>query len=305
MSYPSFTSAEETVDRFLEILSDHGVDLAGASQDEALQMMNVIQMWRDPHLLPADPRPVLRAAMGFVDLAGKVVGVAGHKDFGELIPHLKMLAKTTVLQNAASPVTDDAGNKVIELYVADLAMRFADDVKLDHPSASKGDNPDVMLTYRSKRWALALKTLHSRRPRTIYDNIKKASDQIEACEADHGLVVLNVKNLLDYDALWPASSMPFPETKFTSDYFQQIRAILAPLDEIPADDWLAALGPGRKAALPVMFIGQAAASALPTHGGGPRPTAIKGMMTYLTPSDDPVGALKLALSLNDAAQQFT
>ena len=31
-----------------------------------------------------------------------------------------MLSKTTVLQNWASPVTDDAANKVIELHVAGL-----------------------------------------------------------------------------------------------------------------------------------------------------------------------------------------
>lgn len=305
MSYPSFTSAEATVDRFLEILSEHGVDLAGASQDEALQMTNVIEMWRNPALRPLDPRPVLRAAMGFVDLAGKVVRVAAHEDFGELIPHLKMLAKTTVLQNAASPVTDDAGNKVIELYVAALAMTFADEVKLDHPSASKGDNPDVMLTFRSRRWALALKTLHSRSARTIYDNIKRASDQIEACEAHHGLVVLNVKNLLDYNALWPAPATAFPEAAVISDYFRQIGGIIAPLAEITPEDWLAALGPDRKAVPPVMFIGQAAAFAHPTYGDGPHPMAIKGMATYLDPAEDAVGAMRLAKALNDAAQQFT
>src|SRR5580700_9360831 len=51
----------------------------------------------------------------------------------------------------------------------------------------------------------------TRAPRTIYDNIKKAADQIEASAATHGLIILNVKNLLDYDALWPSPSVSYPE----------------------------------------------------------------------------------------------
>ncbi len=95
--------------------------------------------------------------------------------------------------------------------MACLAITFGSNIALDHPVNSKGDNPDVMLDFRSQRWALALKTLHSGKPRTIYDNIKKAADQIEASSATHGLVILNVKNLLDYDALWPSPSVSYPE----------------------------------------------------------------------------------------------
>lgn len=72
--------------------------------------------------------------MGFVDLAGKVVGVKDHPDFGQLVPHLQMLSKTTALQNAASPVTNDAANKVIELYVACLAMTFGSNIRTNFKS---------------------------------------------------------------------------------------------------------------------------------------------------------------------------
>lgn len=116
---------------------------------------------------------------------------------------------------------------------------------------------------------------------------------------------MNVKNLLDYDALWPAPATASPEAAVISDYFRQIGDIIAPLAEITPDDWLAALGPDRKAVPPVMFIGQAAAFAHPTYGDGPHPMAIKGMATYLDPAEDPVGAMRLAKALNDAAQQFT
>ncbi|MEK7428820.1 MAG: hypothetical protein V4514_14340 [Pseudomonadota bacterium] len=45
-------------------------------------------------------------------------------------------------------MTDDAANKVTELYVACLAMTFGSNIALDHPVNSKGDNPDVMLDFR-------------------------------------------------------------------------------------------------------------------------------------------------------------
>jgi hypothetical protein len=248
LSYPSFERATEVVGQFINLLAEHGVDLrqGGAAEGEALAMMDILDIWKNPARRPTDPRPVARAAMGFVDLAGKVVGVKDHPDFGQLVPHLQMLSKTTVLQNAASPVTDDAANKVIELYVACLAMTFGSNIALDHPVKSKGDNPDVMLGFRGQRWALALKTLHSSKPRTIYDNIKKATDQIEASPAAHGLVILNVKNVLNYDALWPSPSMSYPE-QLAIDLLQaQVAGIIKGLEEVPSEDWREALALSRK-----------------------------------------------------------
>jgi hypothetical protein len=306
LSYPSFERAAEVVDQFINLLAEHGVDLrhGGAAEGEALAMIDVLDMWKNPARRPTDPRPVARAAMGFVDLAGKVVGVKDRPDFGQLLPHLQMLSKTTVLQNAASPVTDDAANKVIELYVACLAMTFGSNIALDHPVNSKGDNPDVMLDFRGQRWAVALKTLHSRKPRTIYDNIKKAADQIEASAATHGLVILNVKNLLDYDALWPSPSVSYPE-QLAIDLLQaQVAGIIKGLEEIPNEDWRDALALSRKAALPIVFIGQAGFSAIPKFGDQPHFMSIKAVCAHLEPHGDPKGSMKLVRELHHASQQF-
>ena len=304
MSYPPFAEASETVDRFLAILDAHGIDLGGASEDEALSMSSLLDMWRNPAGLPADPRRVVRNAMGFVDLAGKVVAVENHADFNQLLPHLQMLATTSVLQNAKSPVTDATGNKVIELYIAALAMSFSQDVVLDHPDHSKGDNPDVMMTFRGRRWALALKTLHSRKPRTIFDNIKKASGQIEASSADHGLVVLNLKNELDYEAFWPSPDDALPEMTVRQNLKDQVAGITGTLKEVPTQEWLEILGPARKADVPVVCFGQAVARAVPQAGGPARFMAIKGVSTYLTPSVSDSGAMRLITWLHDASQQF-
>jgi hypothetical protein len=45
-------------------------------------------------------------------------------------------------------------------------MTFDSNIALDHPVNSMGDNPDVMLDFRGQRWALALKTMRSRKPIT-------------------------------------------------------------------------------------------------------------------------------------------
>ena len=306
MSYPSFERAAEVVNQFIDLLTIHGIDLSRGTtaESEALAMLDVLEMWKNPVSRPGDARPVARAAMGFVDLAGKVVGVKDHPDFDQLVPHLRMLSKTTVLQNAASSVIDDAANKVIELYIACLAMTFGTEVALDHPVSSKGDNPDVMLGFRGQRWALALKTLHSAKPRTIYDNIKKATDQIEASPAGQGLVVLNVKNLLDYDALWPSPSVSYPE-QLAIDLLQaQVGSIVDSLNEIPLEDWQAALSLSRKAALPVVFVGQAGFSAVPKFGDQPHFMSVKAMCVHLIPQGDPKGSMKLVRELHHASQQF-
>jgi hypothetical protein len=306
LSYPSFERATEVVGQFINLLAEHGIDLhqGGVAEGEALAMMDILDMWKNPARRPTDPRPLVRAAMGFVDLAGKVVGAKDHPDFAQLVPHLQMLSKTTVLQNAASAVTDDAANKVIELYMACLAMTFGSNIAVDHPVNSKGDNPDVMLGFRGQRWALALKTIHSRKPRTIYDNIKKATDQIEASPATHGLVVLNVKNVLDYDALWLSPSASYSE-QLAIDLLQaQVAGIIKGLEEIPSEDWQDVLAPSRKATLPIVFIGHAAFSAIPKFGNEPHFMSIKAMCGYLEPNDDPKGSMKLVRELHHASQQF-
>ena len=288
------------------LLGEHGIDLRQGSvaEGEALAMSDIVEMWKNPACRPNDPRQIARTAMGFVDLAGKVVGIKDHPDFRQLIPHLQMLSETTVLQNATSPVTDGAANKVIELYVACLAMTFGSNIALDDPTRSKGDNPDVMLDFRGQRWALALKTLHSRKPRTIYDNIKKAADQIEASPATHGLVILNVKNILDYEALWPSPSVSYSEQLAVALLQAQVADIIKCLEEIPKEDWRDALGPQRKVSLPIVFIGQAGFSAVPEFGDQPHFMSIKVVKTHFEPYGDPKGGMKLVRALHHASQQF-
>ncbi|CAN5254932.1 hypothetical protein BH10PSE4_BH10PSE4_35110 [soil metagenome] len=307
MSYPTFEDAQATVRAFEALLEEHGLAIQSGTKAgaEALAMGDLLEMWRTPALRPDDPRDVVRAALGFVDLAGKVVAVRDHPDFAQLIPHLQMLSQTSVLQNAHSPITDQAGNKVIELYMACLAMYAASNVELDHPvTSSGGRNPDVMFDFRNKKWALALKTLNGKAPRTLFENIKKAADQIEASAADHGLVVINLKNVLDHVGLWPAPDESYLEADVMSLLNFQVFSIIGMLDEISAEEWSQIIGGGRKAQYPILFVGQTATSVFSTHGQGGYFTALKPMVAHPEPVPDTLGAMKLARLLSDRMQQF-
>jgi hypothetical protein len=307
MAQVSFELAEKIVDEFLTLLSGMGVDVKAGSRTEgdALAMTEVLEIWRGRAVRPADPRPVLRAALGFVDLAGKVLAVRNSADVPRLDAHLRQLASGSVLQNRFSPATDAVANKMVELYFGALAMRVGEDVVLDDPDHSKGDNPDVMLSFRNQRWALAMKTLASaRNPQTIYENIKKGSDQIQGSSAEHGLVVVNLKNVIDHDALWPVGDIPTTEDYAKSALLAQIDAVTKSLSGIPQFDWLAAIGHGRKAHSPVLFLAQSAFFAQPTFGGQSFPMPLKMLATFMVPNGDPFGAMKLANALNHYMQPF-
>ncbi|HOZ05337.1 MAG TPA: hypothetical protein PLS60_08105, partial [Arenimonas sp.] len=86
---------------------------------------------------------------------------------------------------------------------------FGHKVELDDPVRSKGNNPDVMFEIEAEdqptsRWALAIKTVSTTSGQTLFENIQKAAKQIdaEACPADRGIVVINLKNSIQHKLLW-------------------------------------------------------------------------------------------------------
>ncbi|ESY94854.1 hypothetical protein X738_23135 [Mesorhizobium sp. LNHC209A00] len=299
--------AGKVADEFIELLEATGVDLKAHSQTEgdALAMMQVLEIWRGRAAMPKDPRAVIRAALGFVDLAGKLLAVKGHSDFDQLRPHLMNLASGSVLQNRFAPVTDAVSNKMAELYIASLVMSFASNVVVDHPDRSKGDNPDVMFTFRGRPWAIAVKTLASKRnARSIYDNIKYGSDQIQVSDADFGLIVINLKNVLDHDALWPQLDGPIEEEMARNELNSQISEIVSSLSEIPESDWALAFGPDRKAEPPILFLAQGVSFVVRSTDGGRYLMPMKFFSTYLDAKKDSHGGVKLAHTLNDAMQSL-
>jgi hypothetical protein len=134
-----------------------------------------------------------------------------------LTPHLQLLNEGQVVQTRKASVLDQPANKIFELIVACWAMSSSGvAVRLDHPRASRGDNPDVLFTYKSVPWGIACKVPHSINPLTIVDNVREGVRQIQSSAAESGIVILSAKNLIAHEeyfrlinpAEWRAGAEP-------------------------------------------------------------------------------------------------
>ena len=194
-------------------------------EDELLSLTQLIEVAKNPTLVSGTNQIItLRAAAGVHGFAAKILSVETLPEFETFVPHLRLIAESKVLtssfsQNVKSGYNDDTARKMAELYLGCLAAHLGTDVFLDHPTNSKGDNPDVIFTVEEdsddsspETWALAIKTISSKSGQTIFERIKEGASQIDdpKCTADYGIVVINTKNALDHDILWENT---FPDLK--------------------------------------------------------------------------------------------
>lgn len=204
--------ADRAVDAFERILHQHGIEIEGGSllEDSCL----LLKRQRDLHESAArgDRTPVteefrleLQAAIGIMAAVRLIVRHAEHPDFNQLVPHLRLLNRGSVLQTLPADYIDKASNKLFELRVALAAMGTGQDVRLDDPdSSSGGDNPDVIARMLDgRRWGFACKVINGDAPMTLFQNIEKGVDQIERSDCDVGLVVVSLKNRLPHDEVFP------------------------------------------------------------------------------------------------------
>ena len=283
MALVPFSDANQIGDAFLALLADRGVTpaMGGKLEDEFLSVTQLLELVKNPKQAAglANENQIIRTAAGVHDFAAKVLAARKAPEFSQFDEHLKLIAtrklKTTLTQTGENDPTDDAARKLVELYVACLAVHCGEDIRLDHPANSKGDNPDILLSYRDKKWALAIKTPSSRHGQTLFENIQKAGEQIEHSSANKGLVVLNVKNIIDHEALWQATFVSL------DDAMAALKAEIAKVCEAadkdrPPADWDAVFA-GKKAVLPVLLIGQSVVL-LPTANSAQTPTPLKMML---------------------------
>lgn len=164
-----------------------------------------------------------------IDFVSQIVKHQSHKDFLKLVPHLQLLnTSSTSVLTTKSKVTDDGNNKLFELYIALLCMGFSDNVDLDDPKNSKGDNPDIIFDYKGEKWAIACKAMHSDKEKTLYDTIVKGTDQINRSIAVKGIVAVNLKNIIARDEIWPITN-PDQVAKGEDPLFGCFSTIEAPL----------------------------------------------------------------------------
>lgn len=145
-----------------------------------------------------------RQAVALGDTLRKVIRIKDRPGFDKLWPHLMLLlGKGNIALNLWNPPSDADANKVFELYLALLLAPLADELELDHPvRSSGGKNPDVIAQMDGTRWAFACKVMHSPSPKTFLDRVREGIDQIQRSDADRGIVVISLKNLLPHDYIW-------------------------------------------------------------------------------------------------------
>lgn len=204
----AFDASEELIYEFEALLKSQSLVIEKDSDLEqvllAVLEVNAKNKKEIAHNNEIDIRDLFSDQVGIVDFASKIVKHKYHKDFQQLIPHLRLLnSSNTSTLTKKSRVTDSGNNKLLELYIALLCMSFADDVFLDDPDESKGDNPDVMFTYKGMKWAIACKALHTTNEKSLFDTIEKGTDQINKSDAHFGIVLVNFKNIIDRDEIWP------------------------------------------------------------------------------------------------------
>jgi hypothetical protein len=285
MTMVPFPQATGIADAFLKLLAERGITptIGGKLEDEFLSIFELFEIWKDPQRVRglANEYEKIRDAAGIHDFAAKLLAARKTPEFAGFDEHLKLIAtkklRTTLSQITENDPTDDASRKLVELYVACLAVHCGDKLELDHPTNAKGDNPDILLSYSSGTWAIAIKTPSSRHGQTLFENIKKAGEQIECSAASKGLVLLNVRNILDHEALWKGSYKTLDEATAALKA-EIVKVCDAANQDRPAEDW-DRIFHDNKTVTPVLLIGQSVVR-LPTAMAEETPTPLKMMVAW-------------------------
>ncbi len=201
--------AQDRAVRLESLLRQHGVELSSNAPLEAiaLSVFQVLYQRDDgPADDAADIRDQWKHLIGMNELAGLLLSVKNHPEFGKLVPALQLLNQGMSIQNMPSPVLDEATNKVFELFAGVLSLHSGgSDIELDDAKA-RGRNPDVLVTIDGRRWGIACKALHGDNPQGFIDHLEKAVDQIEESPAEVGVVLFTIKNLLDQAKYWSVTN---------------------------------------------------------------------------------------------------
>lgn len=274
------------------LLARHGVTIAPGSTFEA-HVLNVLRLVAAKRsagadLVPDDVRDQYRILIGVYELASLILAVENLPGFNALVPHLRLLNEGTALQNVPSTGSDQATNKLFELYMGAVALQCGSDPSLDDPHHSNGRNPDVLFTARGRRWGIACKVLHGRHPQGFVEHLTKGLDQIDASGAEVGVVAFNLKNVLMHDLVWPLAPLdgvagaPLTTGVWVSPE-APFRILLTQMEHLAAD--LASYLPqghldtlfARRKSIPAFLLWGASPSGVIINGK-PTPTSVRAMI---------------------------
>lgn len=285
-----FYEGQNLVLVFEELLVKNGINIRQNSDLESkyLSVFDILFHFEQRERLDpqGDYRSLFRDFSALYDLSLKVLSVRSHSDFNQLLPHLEKLNGCSVAQNEKSKITDQDANKIIELYVAALCMRFCKKISLDHPQNSIGDNPDVIADIDGVNWGFACKTIHTKNSQTIYQNLEKAIDQIEKSNSDTGIPVLNLKNIVNHETIWPIGrTFPIVNEPFSFLWADVNSVRESLLNDIGVEE-LRNLFNGKKSLPSVLFIAQSATSVFRFETMSPAATRLNVMSLFQINEDE-------------------
>lgn len=130
------------------LLAKHGIRIqpGSALERHVLEVLDLVDRKSRGRVRAEDEdiRPLYRTLIGVHELASLLLQVETSPEFPALLPHLRLLNEGEALQNSRSGVTDQATNKLFELYMGAVALQCGQDLELDDPFQSSGANPDVL-----------------------------------------------------------------------------------------------------------------------------------------------------------------
>src|SRR5271157_1393731 len=150
----SFSEAARLVDRLEEIMRRLiGTQVASGSDLESV-CLDVLELenyrTRRSQLDPmTDIRPILGQAAGWLEFLRILVRVYEMGRLDETLhAHLRLLnTAREVAQNTRLPVSDEASNKLFELFIALCCVPISGRVTIDDPYNAQGGNPDVLIEF--------------------------------------------------------------------------------------------------------------------------------------------------------------
>ena len=198
---------------FEAALRRYGVSVRPGSELEAamFEIMDAEnrRLGRSP--IPRGPgaREALARGLGVLHFAELAVSAQAEdaNALAFMVPHLRLLNDGMAAQNVRR-IGDQAANKIFEGLIGLACWKLDRSVELDDPVHSLGNNPDVIFDLDGAKWAIACKVPNGDSMITAFENIESACDQIERCSAQSGVVVLNARNWLDHNRLWPPNHGP-------------------------------------------------------------------------------------------------
>jgi len=214
-----FTSAVEHLKALERLLRANGVEPTGRTREACKTAEWLVARFVAGAPVPdEDRRDDLLFMLDQLHFARSILPLEEHRCFPALREHLVRLGRAQDPgQNYTVRLTDphlEDNNKLFELLVAAAAMSFSRSVEVEpeQPPDGRPSNPDVILSFRRRRWGIACKAPDSFDRRGYLRNVKKGVNQLNRAGLGRGIVLINARHVFPHDQL-----MPFPYKKVTPD----------------------------------------------------------------------------------------